>query len=64
MEPTATLSPDETSVQRRVKVESSVASPTFVDVPCASTNSTDEADSLLGCMLEQSLGFGLVDLVQ
>ena len=43
MEPTATLSPDETSVQRRVNVESSVASPTFVDVPCAATNSTDEA---------------------
>ena len=43
MEPTATLSPDSASVHNRVSVESSVASPTFVDVPWASTNSTEEA---------------------
>ena len=43
MEPTATLSPESASVHNRVSVESSVASPTFVDVPCASTNSTEEA---------------------
>ena len=43
IEPTATLSPEATSVQSRVKVESSVASPTLVEVPCASTNSTEDA---------------------
>ena len=43
MEPTATLSPDAASVHRRVNVDNSVASPTFVDVPWASTNSTVEA---------------------
>ena len=43
MDPTATLSPDATSVHNRVKVESSVASPTFVEVPCASTSSTEDA---------------------
>ncbi|CAI8284737.1 MAG: Uncharacterised protein [Candidatus Poseidoniaceae archaeon] len=43
IEPTAMLSPDATSVQSRVSVDNSVASPTFVEVPCASTNSTEDA---------------------
>ena len=43
IEPTATLSPDATSVHNRVNVDNSVASPTFVEVPCASTNSTEDA---------------------
>ncbi len=43
MEPTATLPDPSIPVQRRDSVDNSVASPTLVEVPCASTNSTVEA---------------------
>ncbi len=43
IEPTATWSPPSYPLHRRESVDNSVASPTLVEVPWASTNSTVEA---------------------
>ena len=44
IDPTATCSPLGDSLKISVKVPSSVASPTLVDVPCASINPTDSME--------------------
>ena len=41
-EPTAMWSPPSSPFQSRERVDNSVASPTLVEVPCASTSSTVE----------------------